>query len=244
MAPVEKSLFFVRKVIRKLSILLGLEPPISRSAISKEEIVQLVGKDNPTILDIGCNDGQHTLWFLDMFKNARVFSFEPDPRAIERYKAKVNDKRAQLFEFAISDSNGTVEFHSSGGQHPQDDWQLKHGWDQSGSIKKPKRHLDEHPWCKFDNTIQVPTKKLDSWLEEAQIELFDFIWVDVQGAEENLIRGGQESLRRTRYLYTEYSDDELYEGQINLKNIMKILPDFEVVTRYRKDVLLKNRLLP
>ena len=48
------------------------------------------------------------------------------------------------------------------------------------------------------------------------------------------------------YLYTEYSDDELYEGQVTLRDIVKMLPDFVILELWPDDnVLLKNtRLSP
>jgi hypothetical protein len=58
-----------------------------------------------------------------------------------------------------------------------------------------------------------------------------------------MIRGGQRTLSRTRYLYTEYSDDELYEGQIGLRKILEMLPDFRVVELWQDDVLLQNTRL-
>ena len=48
-------------------------------------------------------------------QKARVYSFEPDPRARERYLAKVKDERAILFDMAISDTNGVRDFYVSSG---------------------------------------------------------------------------------------------------------------------------------
>ncbi len=62
-------------------------------------------------------------------------------------------------------------------------------------------------------------------------------------AENLFIRGGQEALGKTRYLYTEYSNRELYEGQVNLPQLLALLPDYEVVARYPGDVLLRNKTL-
>ena len=56
-----------------------------------------------------------------------------------------------------------------------------------------------------------------------------------------MIRGGRESLSRTRFLYTEFSDEELYEGQITLSGILELLPDFRIVEIWLDDVLLENR---
>ncbi|MCS7030108.1 MAG: hypothetical protein NZL92_01060 [Gloeomargarita sp. SKYG116] len=65
----------------------------------------------------------------------------------------------------------------------------------------------------------------------------------MQGAEVDLIQGGQQTLAKTRYFYTEYSSEELYEGQINLATLLKLLPDFKLVYRFGGDVLLKNQRL-
>jgi hypothetical protein len=62
----------------------------------------------------------------------------------------------------------------------------------------------------------------------------------MQGAEGDLISGGRSTLGHTRYLYTEYSDEEWYEGQPNLARLIDMLPNFSVLKRYPMDVLFKN----
>ena len=51
----------------------------------------------------------------------------------------------------------------------------------------------------------------------------DFLWADIQGAEGEMIRGGQKALSATPFLYTEYSNDELYEDQVSLCEILGLL---------------------
>jgi hypothetical protein len=53
-------------------------------------------------------------------------------------------------------------------------------------------------------------------------------------------RGGLETLKRTRFFYTEWSDSELYEGQITLRQLQSLLPGFAVVKVFNEDVLLRN----
>jgi FkbM family methyltransferase len=212
-------------------------PRVTAGSIDDEFLIALLARDDPVILDIGCNDGTHTRWFLDLFPRARVFSFEPDPRARKRYAANVVSDRAVLFDLAISDRDGLIEFHVSGGkygEHSKD-------WDQSGSIRKPKLHLEMYPSIEFEQTIKVNTRRLDTWAAEQAVDSIDFIWADVQGAEVDLIKGGRVTLGNTRYFYTEYSNRELYAGQIGLKTLLKSLPEFDVVHRYETDVLLGNK---
>lgn len=235
-------MYRIKNGVKEVVRVLRHEPPITPGELDLNALPSLLGKDDPVILDIGCNDGSHTLAFLGLFPRARVYAFEPDPRALESFRGKVSSERVKLFDLAISDADGAAEFHVSDGT-PSSEWKdlRPGGWDLSGSIKKPKEHLVVHPWCTFERTIKVETRRLDTWCREEGVGPIDFIWADVQGAEENLIRGGAEALGRTRYFYTEYSDRELYEGQITLQGIRKLLPGFDVLYRYPNDVLLKNR---
>lgn len=214
------------------------EPPVTDSSITKELICKLVSKPNPTILEIGCHDGTNTLWFLDIFDSPRIFCFEPDPRAISRFRQNIGNRaEISLFEYAIGNKNGETTFYMSSGRESD---VMPEGWDCSGSIRKPKHHLKVHPWCKFEKKIIIETKTLDKWCSEHGIDRIDFIWMDVQGAEIDVIRGGRNALRKTRYLYTEYSNKELYEGQISLKHLLKELVEFDVIVRYPDDILLRN----
>lgn len=238
------------KVIEKskqaLKVLLKLEPPITKGIFNFTTLPKLLGTQSPTILEIGCNDGTETCKFLQQFgDNAKIYAFDPEPRAIKRFKERIQDPRVRLFEMAISDRDGTTEFYMSDGVPYDRELATicQDGWDQSGSIRKPKEHLVRNPWCTFDKKIEIKTQSLDSWSQEHQVHSIDFMWVDVQGAEVDLIRGAEKTLSRTRYLYTEYSNNEYYEGQVNLRQLLRLLPSFEVVNRYTSDVLLRNTLL-
>ena len=207
--------------------------------MNKREILQLLNKDNPIILEIGTNDGEDSEDFVNTFKNIQLYCFEPDPRAILRFNNRMKKySNYKLYEMAISNNNGEIDFYLSGGSNPGMPWYGD--WDKSSSIKKPKLHLLQHRWCIFNNTIKVETKRLDDWFEEEKLENIDFIWVDVQGAEKEMIEGAIETLKKTRYLYTEFDNLELYEGQPNLEQILKLLPDFKVVKFVENNVLLKN----
>jgi FkbM family methyltransferase len=236
----------VRHAVNNLRRILRGQRALTQGAIYDDGfLAKLLGKENPVILDIGCNDGSDTLWLLRLFKEGRVFSFEPDPRARKRFLEKVTDPRARLFPVAISRENGEAEFHVSDGSHPDENVgvQCQGGWDLSGSLRKPKEHVEVHPWVVFKEPITVETKRLDSWAEENGIGEIDLIWADVQGAEGDLIAGGKRTLEQTRYIYTEYNDHELYEGQMNLQGLLRLLPGFKLLHDYGNDVLLKNRTL-
>lgn len=97
----------------------------------------------------------------------------------------------------------------------------------------------------FDNKLEITVNKLDSFIEKNSIEIVDFVWADVQGAEDLMILGGRNSLvDKIRYMYTEYSNIEYYENEPNLSQIIELMGDnWEVLEIFTADVLLKNKNL-
>lgn len=224
-------------------------PPVSPGALEIDTLRKLVGTVSPVVLDIGAHDGGTTAMFLDIFPGAKVFAFEPDPRAAAKFKARINNHpRAKLFEHAIGAIDGEAEFHVSSGLPPDmtPDNAAKYfpqGWDMSGSLHAPKTHTAVWPWCKFERSVTVPVRRLDSWAKEQGVGAIDFIWADVQGAEGDLIAGAKSTLAKSRFFYTEYSNEEWYAGQPKLAEIVHMLAGFTILRRYEMDVLFKNDVL-
>jgi len=198
-------------------------------------IKELVKKDNPVIFDIGCNDGGHTAIFQSLFPKATIYAFEPDPRAIAKFKQK--NLKAHLFEGVVSDIDGFICFHQCN---------TDTGWDKSGSILKPKVLLKSHSWITWGTDIEVPSTTLDTFTKIYNIDHIDFIWADVQGSEEKMILGGIDTFTRVDYLFTEYSIGELYETATSKERILELLPNYDILefantNEYGGDMLLKNK---
>ena len=206
--------------------------------MNKIQIKNLINKENPIIFEIGCADGGDTLEFINTFNDLEIYCFEPEPKNIKLVKEKINYSKHFLFEGVISDKNTTLTFNRSRTDNPND-------LSYSGSIVKPKEHLNEWPSIKFDEEITVESITLDTFCDKNNINIIDFIWADVQGAEDLMIIGGSESFKnKVRFLYTEYSNKEYYEGQPNLNKILSLLGDnWEIVNDYGSDILLKNKTL-
>lgn len=220
-------------------------------SLQVRDIYALLGKKDPVLVEVGCNDGTDTLEFLRTFPECQMHCFEPDARARDRFLSNVSDRKVRLYASAVGAKTGQTAFYPSKGMPaplPKAEAEklaarLPHEWDLSGSIHRPKNHLHFHPWCLFGQPIEVPIITLDDWKRVCLIEQIDFIWADVQGAEGDLIAGAAETLRDTRYFYTEYSNSEMYEGQITLNQLKSLLPDFRVISTFNEDVLLENKRL-
>lgn len=199
------------------------------------KIKEILSKDNPVILECGANRGRTTKNILECFPRGRVFCFEPDPRSIAEFKIKHKHSSCKLIEAAVSDTDGVIAFNQSYRVREGD-----HIHCDSSTIKETSNHRKLYSWLRYKDPIQVKSVRLDTWRKENNIEDIDFIWADVEGAEEELIKGARETLAHTRYFYTEFSNTEAYNGEITLSEILKLVPDFVIVDRWKYDVLLRN----
>lgn len=207
--------------------------------MNKQHIKKLLRKDNPVIFEIGCADGKDTNEFISTFgSELRIHCFEPEIKNINIVKETVKFAGHYLFEGAVSNKNGTITFHRSRTDNPND-------LSYSGSIKRPKEHLNVWPFIKFDQEVEVQTVTLDTYCKQNNINFIDFIWADIQGAEQDLIEGGRDMFAtKVKYLYTEYSNVEYYESQANLQKILAALgPNWRLVHDFGTDVLLENTTL-
>lgn len=188
----------------------------------------LAGIEKPIIFEIGAHNGTDTVK-LAQIPGSRVYAFECDPRNKIPVLPNIIPSN-----YAISDFEGDAEFYLSS--------KATQNWTCSSSLKKPKHHLIEHPDIKFDEAVKVKCIPLDTFCKWFKIDRIDFIWADVQGAEKELIAGAKEILKKTKYLYTEFSNEETFEGQITLNEILSMLPGWEVLQQPDPwNVLLLNK---
>lgn len=208
------------------------------SPLAIRSLIRPINGRIPTILDIGANDGSHSRIFAKVFnEKVKIHAFEPDPRAIQRFHEARNPSAISLHQIVLSEQTGVVRFFQSSGWPDGHSEPLPGGWDYSGSIRRP---LNLEPWLRFDTEIEVASRTLDDWSATHAPDVIDFIWMDVQGAELDVILGGHETLKRTRFIYTEYSNVEQYEGQPHLDDLVSQLPGWRVVIVFLAMYCLKT----
>jgi FkbM family methyltransferase len=196
----------------------------------REWVQQRFGFPGPkTFLELGAHQGADTVW-MAAIPDVTIHAFEPDPRNHQSPRSNIMLHRA-----AIAERDGYGQLILS-----QRAWGQE--WTHSSSIKRPKNHLQHYP-VSFGEAVEVELVALDTFFRRNGLGVIDFIWADIQGAEGEMIRGGRQTLAHTRYLYTAYSDDEMYENQATLREILELLPDFRVLELWPHDVLLENQEL-
>jgi FkbM family methyltransferase len=207
------------------------------------DIYQFIrNSDVNTLIEIGVHFGEDTRKFRAMLPDAHIIGFEPDPRNIKIIRDTGIDRICEFYPVALSDKNELSTFYMSSGKatHSSADQQhLENDWSSSSSLKRPTGHLSLHKWITFPATASVECMRLDD-VESIKNKTVDFIWVDVQGAEDIVFSGAKSTLSRTRYVYTEYATD-LYEGQLNRDQLLALFgSNWSIVHDFGGDILLKN----
>ncbi|MGF1533305.1 MAG: FkbM family methyltransferase [Bernardetiaceae bacterium] len=167
------------------------------------------------IFDIGACEGESSVFYQQLFKEAHLFAFEPVPDNFSLAQRRTSSfPNIQLFDLALSKENGTATFHLSSGRpdHATADDPVDYG-NKSSSLLPPDRHTETHQWLKFETTLTVQTQRLDDFCQQHNISSIDFIHIDVQGAELMVFEGAPSMMRAVKCIWMEVEEIELYKNQ-------------------------------
>lgn len=193
--------------------------------------------DSPIIIDVGACGGEDSEWMRAACgdKHSLNVMVEPDHRNVEIIRQHRRGTRTMIVEAAIADYTGMVEWYEA------TDTRTDGGRSGSGSIHKPTNHLHLFPEITFAPPVPKMCWSLDHLIASTGFMVIDLLWVDVQGAERELIQGASISLMFAKYLFIEAELVELYEGQAKRHELLEMLPDFRVIGEFEYNLLLEHK---
>ena len=188
----------------------------SHSPIKKILLKLFKKTDEIVVFDVGACEGEESIRYKNIFPKSLIYLFEPLPKnqqlILDNIK-KYNLENLKLIPAALSDVNGNTEFYISSGR--PDDIQTNLDWDfgnKSSSLLAPQK--DNLPkWLNFNEVIKVQTMTLDFFLKENKITNVDFVHMDVQGAELQVLEGAKDKIKNIKAIWLEVSNVELYKNQ-------------------------------
>lgn len=142
-------------------------------------------RPDPLILDCGSNIGVSILYFKETYPQARIIGFEPDPvifSYLEKNIVRNGLTDVQTIQAALAGEESTLDFYSD---------------------EKHSSHLAKHTpsappggWTRHD----VPCVRLRDHLTES----VDFLKMNIEGAEWEVLSDSEDRLRLVREMVIEY----------------------------------------
>jgi len=238
--------------------------------VNTELLKKCIKTDSPTIVEIGCADGEGSKTFLDLWENVKLYSFDADPRAISCHSESVKDKRCSLINKAVSNEVGTINFHLSN-KTSQHDAKLQRenrkeifekatevlkevcpeytpttpthgGWFYSSTILEDQNNGARG--INWYRSVEVEVTTIDEWCKENKIKHIDLLWTDVEGAERKLIQGSKNSFKFIDYILLEYGLTDMFPEAMNKEETISLMEenDFEMFEEWSDiDLLFKRK---
>lgn len=135
----------------------------------------------PYIIDCGANIGLSVLYFKKMFPDAKIVAFEADPLIFGSLKRNVSQygySDVTLVNAAVWTEETTLTFHSEGSV--------------GGKLELGN---------KAENPVEVPAIRLMEYLKATPV---DFLKIDIEGAEYDVLKDCVGSLQNIKNLFIEY----------------------------------------
>jgi len=198
-----------------------------------------------TVLDIGSNKGQFILLIKKLYKNKIFYSFEPIREILEQQKKFFKDKR-NLFFYNIG----------IGKKYEKKKFYITNRKDSS-SFLKVERKIKGNEDYRVEEERIITINSLDKIISEKKLLGPILMKIDVQGFELEVLKGSSSTLKKTKYIIIEVSNDEIYFKQPLSNEIIKYLNsnNFEIIKKSsittnipksnfsQIDILFKNILI-
>ncbi|HEY3402089.1 MAG TPA: FkbM family methyltransferase [Ohtaekwangia sp.] len=186
-------------------------------------------KAGSVVVEAGANSGTETLLISRLVgEGGSVFAFEPVPHVLKKLKDNLSLNsiaNVQVVPMALGETDGNISFYIQSPDHPNQGMGSKNTVD-SGLEK-----------------IDVQQKKIDTLHAEGVFNKLDFLKMDVQGAELDILKGALKTIEKYKPgIFLEAAD-----GWSNVTRIFDHLEslDYEVfliTNEYRLDRMERNNL--
>ncbi len=192
-----------------------------------EDIRLLVKSPKPVCFDVGANEGQSVREFQKIFKNARIYAFEPAKECFQRLNSRVRSSDVHLYNFALGNENVKRQF-----------------WNYEDSCLSSVLELDGHGENRFRGSKVkskevIDIKTIDWFLGQEQIKKIDLLKIDTQGYDLQVLQGAAQALQDgvIDNVFIELNFVRIYQNQSDARRISDFLAEygFYLVDYYDKE---------
>ena len=177
------------------------------------DLSPLFAKNNiKNIVYVGAHDGRVALAMDEAFPNRHFFLIEPVPITFHRLEQGVSTCRHMIcLNLAAGAKEEIVDMFV-------DEFSAA-----SSILQYEEIAIRELPFLHVKETVKVRVRPVDAILRDAMADKIDLLIMDVQGYEDEVLRGAAETLRSCKVVISELSLQTLYVGSSTFDSVYQAL---------------------
>ncbi len=189
-------LLFIFYVINAMSYEAGFEGVFEEYKYYPLDLIGRFIPENPIIFEAGAYDGTDSVKLSEKWPKGRILSFEPNPSSFAKFLVRTEEcSNVEGHNIAVNLFNGFATLNVCYGYTGDDPI-----FQGASSLLEPS------DWKSLDYQgpkVSVPCVVLEDWCKEQQIDHIDFMWLDLEGMELQLLKSSPEILKTVKVIYTE-----------------------------------------
>lgn len=172
------------------------------------------------MFDIGASTGVYAFEYLKQHPKSIIYCFEPNVKTFKKLQQHTkNDMRISIYNVAVSDTVGKSTFYEA-------------NYINSSSLLPFTKHTQKWktpnpsiPKLETINTYDVDCIRLDDFIKQNDIEHIDYLKIDTQGHDLNVIKslGGKINIVNEIVAEVQIVDFELYENSSKKEELIEYM---------------------
>lgn len=194
------------------------------STVEAYHSIKAIKREDPIIFDVGANIGTYTTWMAKHFPKGKIYAFEPQRLVFQILCGNMalnNFYNTHIYNFGLGSENNTIEFY-------EPNYYMGEDFGIFSLVEDKIIH-------KSQEKAVVDIYTLDYFVEHYKVPHIDFIKIDAEGMDLDVLKGAEQSLKK-------FKPSILVEHSDNRRSIIKQLQDFLTEELYSFEVLGNNLL--
>ena len=162
------------------------------------EFVRLHNLNPRGVLHVGAHEAEEVEEYIanGFAKSAPIIWVEAQPDLAENLRSRLDSRESKVYCAVAWDVDGETKTFNITSKSA------------SSSLFDLGEHKNQYPEIDIVKKIEVTTSRLDTILSKNDV--FDFVILDIQGAESQAIKGLGKRINSVKWIFTEVSKRELY----------------------------------
>ena len=186
-----------------------------------------IGNNFPILIDVGAHKGETIDLFAKNFNIKKIISFEASPISFNYLQKKIISLNKKYRQTEI-----ILENLALGSENK--DSEIKHLFESSSStineinhdstyFKKKYKILNLFSKKKLYETLKIKITKLSEYFNQNNLEKIDFLKIDTEGYEYEVLKGLEDKIIKVRFIMFEHHYDDMIKKNYTFGNMCDLL---------------------